>query len=190
MLRTKKARREFGCMSFSPFAIVVRWRADEIVLIWRMRGKYLKEQQRRLVSDLIPGQRMWLIDRCHYEPFWWYVPVLLGVYSVGKRRSLCLDTFIQLADGKLNGQKAFMTGALKVKGNVMLAVSSQALYLPFYFSVPHTSNDHLMVYSRMNHNTVGDEADILDKARRSIKGTSPEIVLMGGTDEQSAKAKL
>ncbi|ORY31660.1 SCP2 sterol-binding domain-containing protein [Naematelia encephala] len=31
------------------------------------------------------------------------------------------DTFIQLADGKLNGQKAFMTGALKVKGNVMLA---------------------------------------------------------------------
>jgi putative sterol carrier protein len=34
-----------------------------------------------------------------------------------------IDTFIQLADGKLNGQKAFMTGALKVKGNVMLAVS-------------------------------------------------------------------
>lgn len=33
------------------------------------------------------------------------------------------DTFIQLADGKLNGQKAFMTGALKVKGNIMLAVS-------------------------------------------------------------------
>ncbi|CAD6585658.1 MAG: hypothetical protein TREMPRED_004191 [Tremellales sp. Tagirdzhanova-0007] len=31
------------------------------------------------------------------------------------------DTFISLADGKLNGQKAFMTGALKVKGNVMMA---------------------------------------------------------------------
>ena len=29
-----------------------------------------------------------------------------------------LDTFVSLADGKLNGQKAFMTGALKVKGNV------------------------------------------------------------------------
>jgi len=28
--------------------------------------------------------------------------------------------FAQLADGKLNGQKAFMTGALKVKGNVSL----------------------------------------------------------------------
>jgi putative sterol carrier protein len=38
-------------------------------------------------------------------------------------RANIIDTFIQLADGKLNGQKAFMTGALKVKGNVMLAVS-------------------------------------------------------------------
>jgi hypothetical protein len=102
---------------------------------------------------------------------------------------LWADTFIQLADGKLNGQKAFMTGALKVKGNVMLAVS-KAFHLPFYFSVPCTSNDHLMIHSRMSQYTVGDEADILDKTRRSTKGTSPEIVLMGGTDEQGAKAKL
>lgn len=43
-----------------------------------------------------------------------------------------VDTFTQLADGKLNGQKAFMTGALKVKGNIMLAVStSQLLSLTF-----------------------------------------------------------
>jgi len=83
-----------------------------------------------------------------------------------------------------------MTGALKVKGNVMLAVSSQALHLPPYCSVPHTSKHHLTIHSRMSHNPVGDEADISDKARRSIKGTLPEIVLMGGTDEQSAKAKL
>jgi putative sterol carrier protein len=47
-----------------------------------------------------------------------------------ERKSLWADTFIQLADGKLNGQKAFMTGALKVKGNVMLAVS-KAFHLPF-----------------------------------------------------------
>jgi hypothetical protein len=83
-----------------------------------------------------------------------------------------------------------MTGALKVKGNVMLAVSSQALHLPFYFSVPHTSRHHGMIHSRMSHNTAGDEADTTDKARWCIKGMSPEIVLFGGTDEQSAKAKL
>ncbi|OCF61602.1 sterol-binding protein [Kwoniella mangroviensis CBS 10435] len=35
--------------------------------------------------------------------------------------SLSDDTFIGLADGKVNAQKAFMTGSLKVKGNVMLA---------------------------------------------------------------------
>lgn len=46
------------------------------------------------------------------------------IHRVRERCALTLaDTFIQLADGKLNGQKAFMTGALKVKGNVMLAVS-------------------------------------------------------------------
>jgi putative sterol carrier protein len=28
------------------------------------------------------------------------------------------DTFMGLADGKVNAQKAFMTGSLKVKGNV------------------------------------------------------------------------
>ena len=44
-----------------------------------------------------------------------------------------IDTFIQLADGKLNGQKAFMTGALKVKGNVMLAVSP--VHLPYLILV-------------------------------------------------------
>ncbi|CAO1624109.1 unnamed protein product [Sympodiomycopsis kandeliae] len=31
------------------------------------------------------------------------------------------DVFMQMADGQLNGQKAFMSGKLKVKGNVMLA---------------------------------------------------------------------
>ncbi|KIM58363.1 hypothetical protein SCLCIDRAFT_1218717 [Scleroderma citrinum Foug A] len=32
------------------------------------------------------------------------------------------DTFVNLSEGKLDGQKAFMTGKLKTKGNAMLAV--------------------------------------------------------------------
>ncbi|GAA5889541.1 hypothetical protein JCM6882_007064 [Rhodosporidiobolus microsporus] len=35
--------------------------------------------------------------------------------------SLSDDTFQKLADNKINGQKAFMSGQLKVKGNIMLA---------------------------------------------------------------------
>ena len=31
------------------------------------------------------------------------------------------ETFTLLADGKLDGQKAYMTGKLKTKGNMMLA---------------------------------------------------------------------
>ena len=35
--------------------------------------------------------------------------------------SLSDQTLLGLADGKINAQKAFMTGQLKVKGNIMLA---------------------------------------------------------------------
>ena len=31
------------------------------------------------------------------------------------------ETFVELAQGKINGQKAFMSGKLKIKGNMMLS---------------------------------------------------------------------
>lgn len=37
------------------------------------------------------------------------------------------DTFSQLAAGKMDGQKAFLTGKLKAKGNIMLATKLAAV---------------------------------------------------------------
>ncbi|TFK49994.1 sterol-binding protein [Heliocybe sulcata] len=37
------------------------------------------------------------------------------------------DTFSQLAEGKIDGQKAFLTGKLKTKGNMMLATKLDGL---------------------------------------------------------------
>lgn len=39
--------------------------------------------------------------------------------------SLSDETLSDLGDGKLNGQKAFMTGRLKTKGNMMFATKLQ-----------------------------------------------------------------
>ena len=39
--------------------------------------------------------------------------------------------FIALSSGKLNGQKAFMAGKLKIKGNMMLATKLDKLLMGF-----------------------------------------------------------
>jgi hypothetical protein len=89
--------------------------------------------------------------------------VRLGLIGTGLK--LIPDTFTQLADGKLNGQKAFMTGALKVKGNVMLAVS-------------HCPYRHKY------------ELKVTDEIRWCLKGMSENSSPGGTADDQSAKAKL
>ncbi|KAJ7127142.1 SCP2 sterol-binding domain-containing protein [Mycena epipterygia] len=40
------------------------------------------------------------------------------------------DTLMDLASGKLNGQKAFMSGKLKTKGNMMLATKLDGILKP------------------------------------------------------------
>jgi len=63
---------------------------------------------------------------------WWTIDLKKsGAVKKGEAKSLGLkpdvtiilsdETFVNIADGKLTGQKAFMTGALKTKGNMMLA---------------------------------------------------------------------
>lgn len=58
------------------------------------------------------------------------------------------ETFTQLAEGKLDGQKAFMTGKLKTKGNMMLATkldgvlkASNMLLLTRRLLIPSTGGE-------------------------------------------------
>ncbi|KAI8062440.1 sterol binding protein [Gongronella butleri] len=42
--------------------------------------------------------------------------------------SLADDDFVALATGKLNGQKAYMSGKLKIKGQIMLAMKLDTVF--------------------------------------------------------------
>ena len=70
-------------------------------------------------------------DAAGKEAFWTIDLKKTGTVKKGEAKSLGMkpdvtiilsdDTFIEIAEGKTTGQKAFMTGALKTKGNMMLA---------------------------------------------------------------------
>ncbi|KAI9461647.1 sterol-binding-like protein [Lactarius psammicola] len=70
-------------------------------------------------------------DAAGKEAFWTIDLKKTGTVKKGEAKSLGLkpdvtillsdETFVDIADGKTTGQKAFMTGALKTKGNMMLA---------------------------------------------------------------------
>jgi hypothetical protein len=72
---------------------------------WKFKCIYLTEDV-DVTMNLSDGE--WKTDSSLNRP----------VYCQCRLTFRLADTFVALADGKLNGQKAFMTGALKVKGNV------------------------------------------------------------------------
>ncbi|KAG6330716.1 hypothetical protein ID866_8372 [Astraeus odoratus] len=53
------------------------------------------------------------------------------------------DTFALLAEGKLDGQKAFMTGKLKTKGNAMLATKLGPILEVLFWSFPRANSSSL-----------------------------------------------
>ncbi|KAI8870055.1 sterol-binding protein [Ramicandelaber brevisporus] len=60
--------------------------------------------------------------------------------EAGKKADLTItvndDTFVDMATGKLNGQKAFLSGKLKVKGNMMLATKLEPVFKEAQKDIP------------------------------------------------------
>lgn len=62
--------------------------------------------------------------RCHHQHIrWHFCRRKCNLWDAIDLHTNIFYSFWKMADGKLNGQKAFMSGKLKVKGNIMLATS-------------------------------------------------------------------
>ncbi len=75
------------------------------------------------MSNAKGAKRSWLVDLKSGN----------GSLSESEDKADCMITisdadFVQLVDGKLNPQQAFMQGKIKIKGNMMLAQKLQVLF--------------------------------------------------------------
>lgn len=77
--------------------------------------------------------------------------------------------FMDMADGKVNGQKAFMSGKLKVKGNIMLATSEFLISKQFF--------SHARLLGPSTDLTFSSFLSLnLHRARRSPKGPKEQVI--------------
>eukprot|EP00750_Incisomonas_marina_P008096 INCI15224.1.p2 GENE.INCI15224.1~~INCI15224.1.p2 ORF type:complete len:111 (+),score=40.28 INCI15224.1:103-435(+) len=84
-------------------------------------GKALVKKVKGVYQFIIKGGNNWIVDLKNGE----------GKVEQGKaKKANCTITisdedFVALADGKLNPQQAFMSGKIKLKGNMALAMKLQ-----------------------------------------------------------------
>ena len=68
----------------------------------------------------------------------WYVKIADGACTVAEGEAdspnmtmtMTADDYLALMNGSLNGQQAFMTGKLKIAGDMMLAMQMQGWFAP------------------------------------------------------------
>lgn len=100
--------------------------------------KGYSEQQRQAQIKKTNGVFEFQIKNDKGETTSWIVDlkkkgeILKGPAPAGLKTDVTIivsdEDFVDMGTGKLNGQKAFMTGKLKTKGNIMLATKLDGLF--------------------------------------------------------------